>query len=849
MVDLRILRQKGISAKSWRDLLEIKDNTTGGENRLASNTPLSDAELKRENLRERIRQRCVHGRDWNFTNWQTYRALDIIWDAPSRQMSPSIISSIIDRYKDSEQVKEVLTAYGFNLDDLFIETDQIDPKTRLPIKKLSIPAFFNVIVPLVRPYLNIRRAKLVNDRNLHPFHFFKSLIHSKENRVKVAVLNSRVDAMSKQYNYFEALNQSVFQMLLYGHCLKFTQEEWHFEEQERVTGEETTTVEADPEIKNSLGLIPGEGTEEYKEELEESREQVTEKKYKTEKYCVREGLRYHHPHPSRVFWDFSHPMKTFNTDTGASFAGYWKVMRFGELAHNPDFFNTERVSIGDVSWWSAHSTFFNEVYGSAVINVPAIPNPPEDVRQEDREAWLSEHSFYGSDMMDKSIVIFEYREKLIPSEWGLGDYDYPIWTRFVVAGDGTIIYAAPLGYVPVTAYKDNGDEKRRDDASLALQLAPFQDQLSNLLAQYIYAAKQNLTNLTMIDTNVVQPGILTKLKNLGERLFRGVNIIEFDSRKMNKMLLGGGVPQAFYSHRFPPLDTNAILQAMKVVIDLAERVLQFSSQEIAQAATHEQTKAEIETIAATTTNVLQYTGTAVDQGMEADAIQIYQALTNYGEDEFLVQIPADHGLTETQLADIGITMDAEFKQDGQLIAVTAKKTALQLITFAEPAEARNRVTDFEAAQGMATFVRDLLANPMTQAAIGPDQAIALANQIAKLAGVPLEDELRNMTEETKQAEAQNLLKQVIDQVMGQVKEGMVPLMTRIKDVTSKVDALYKALNLPIPSGNGQNGGQAVPIVNGPQTRQSAGAGAGGGGAAEVAVPPAGPAPQAPAIIA
>lgn len=784
MVDKRVLAAHGVSAEKWKPLFvsatERRALVRSGAPAVPEAKPRDDSdksnslqdtdEVRLDSFLARMWARIRAGRDYNLSSYRVYYGLDLIWDAPFRQLSPSLIATLATKFENTEEVKEVLRTFGFVLDDVIVKTGTRDPKTNAEVMKVNVPAFFSVMVPLVRSYLNIRRAKIVNDRNREPFFQYAPAIRSKANRVRCEALTSRVEQMTQQYNYLEDLNQDVFAMLLYGRGMEFTMEEWDKEEQT---------------LYDNTG--------------------------KQKDVVTRCGLRYTHPHPTRQYWDMAHPIKSLNTDTGSTFVGFWRVIRYGELldmagVDEEGWYNVDKVIIGQTDWWTSGpaSWFWKTVY-PCTIKVPT-PSVPDGI--DDRESYLSAHPYYTPDLRDASVLIVEHREKIIPKMCGLGDYDKPVWARFVVAGDGTVIYAAPMCYRPVTVYKDNGDEKRREDASLALQLAPFQDQMSNLLTQYLLAVKQNLVNLTMIDSNIVDQNTIKALRNLGETWYRGLNLFDYDAKKQIRM--GNNPANAILTHRFPQMDTNSIMMAMKTVIDLAERVLQFSSLEVAQAATHQQTKAEVDQLSNTTTNLLKYTGLPVDQAMSAKARQIYEAVVNYDEDEVWAQIPSDHAMTKEQLSAIGIELQGDTEEGEQRTHVKVKKSAFNLLSFARTPPSDDRETDIEAATAMATFVRDLMQNPITAQGIGAKQAIDLANQIAKLAGIRLDLPLSDKTQENQammqeqiQQQAQQMLKMVADQVLKQaqeqtmqiVKEGLVPVLGEIKSVAQKVQMLYAASGL------------------------------------------------------
>jgi len=777
MIDVRILKKHGCSAEAWRKIFEgrIRERPQR-KNGIVEKTAAQKDKI--DALMERIWDRIVCGRDWNFANFTTIHAMDLIWDAPFRQVSPTLISSVCAKHgKNTEEVKSALKGLGLDLDSVLVPTDKRDPKTGELIQAVNVPSFFSVMVPLARAMATSRRARMINDRNRDPFFEFKAATQSKLNRVRCEVLTSRIQETSKAYDYLGIVNQAVLQMFLYPTgCLLFTKEEYDSCEQMRL-----------------------------------------DKDGKEDKYIVREGLRYHTPHPARTYCDMAHPMRTFNTDTGCEFAGHWQVLRYGDIYDNDGFYNKDKINIGGLGWFNSFPSFWQTVYTGCTLKIPSVDFTG---KPEDREEFIS-NSFYSGDMRDHSVMLCEHREKLIPKDWGLGDYPYPIWCRFVVAGDGTIVYAAPMGYTPVCVFKDNGDDKRVADASLVLQLAPYQDQLSNLFTQFLLAVKQNLANFTMVDGAIVDDATIKKLTNDGETYFRGLNIFRYDSKTLFR--LQADARQAVISHRFAPMDINGIVLAMKLTIDMAERVLQFSAQEVAQAASHEQTKAEIDHVAASTTNIVEYTGIPLDAGMNAMAHQNYEALMNYGQDEFYAQIPSDHELTEEQLTALGITQDEDDKEetrDKKVRVKIKKKSAMQLDSFATVPPTNKRQTNWEAAQAISQFYATILNNPVVQMALGPKQMVEIANQIAKLAGLHLDADLRDMTAENQKKQASDLLKQAVDAVLGivrtETKQGLEVIMSEIKDVTMKVDALTKAFAQHVASTSnplaGPDGGGIPPVM-------------------------------------
>lgn len=759
MVNLKLLEKRGISVEKLKALLSREEKD-----------PAVSEKLK--NFRLRLSSRIRRGIDANISKGYIFHALDSAYDLPFKQVSPTLLNTLLDKDADDEKVKSAINAYGFDLNSVVIESK--DEKTGKTIRKVNAPAFFAVYVPLVKAYIAIRWGKIMNDRRLVPFLKYEPAISDPKSRTQCEALTSRIEVMSNQMGYFNAVKQAVFYMLLYSVCLKFPTEEWYVEKQETEKQEDDTIEEGEGDKKRFFRI-------------------------------TKEGIRYHHPHPSRIFYDEAYKLSSFNTDSGCEFAGFWKVLRYKDLRNNSSYYNTDKITVGDLKFWNNASLFFNTVYNCTI----EIPQPVASSVSNDRESKMAETT-YSDVMDDKSVLVSDYYEKIIPSECGLGDYDCPVWFRFVVAGFDTILYAAPLPYCPAIYYGYDPDENRSMNSSLGMEVLPFQDQVSNLFSQYLLAVKQNLTNITFVDEDVVGDTWLNKIKNYGEKLWRGHNFMPFSSAKLKKHQHDHR--QAFYSHKFPYLDTNGILQAINTVLQVMERTLVMSSQEIAQAASHEQTREEVKNISQSTSTRLTFTSHPVDDAREAMKMQLYLGLMAYGQDEFYAQIPFESTLTKEKLKELGFTWaegSEEKDMDGNIKRVSAKankNTAIALVKFAANRDGNDRIDNTQNAVQMANALASWMGNPILSAAIGPDQGIMMLNMISRMAGFPREFKLQNKAPQVEQQQNEQqqqlieLLKKLKDTILGEVQAGLQPILDKEKELDARLISIEDLLrNAPSPS--------------------------------------------------
>lgn len=810
-MDLDILKKRGITEESLKKKLEVSVDVPiplGSQ----SSTPAADAnsdEYKLANLVRRIRSRVQEGMSRNFQDFQLYYALDKAWETPLRQVPNTLVQQFVNSNANDERVYQAFNDWGLT----HMIEEKPDPKAPgKTIKTFNLPTFFQVFVPLVKSYVTIRWAKIMNDRRVFPFFKFEPAKQTSALSMICEALTDRVQVMSSQYGYFDVVKQAVLKMLVYSQCFLFPRTPWHSEEQYK-TADKTDVLLKKKKANSRTTTNPDGEVASVGDTIKET---------------TSEGIYYHAPHPTRTFYDLAHGPYTFNYGThGCEYAGYWRIARYREILGG-NYWNKDRIALGSVDLIGDHQLFFSTVYSGCTLKMgratpPKTPEGPQigaeigvGTASTDRERQIA-NQYYGTEHGDQGVLVTEYFERLIPKDNGLGDYDCPVWFKFVIASDSaTVLHAEPVPYCPVIYFGYDADESRSKNASLALEVLPFQDHFSNMLSQTILTCKQNLANIAFIDEDQLTTGddmrntarqTIDRIQNVGEGLYRTINLFPYSSKKMQRMQLGkNGMPDVVQSFGLPKGNVQELTNVLKTILDILERVLVMSSQEIAQAASHELRVDEVRNINESTSSRLMFTATPVDIAMDAMKRQNYQGLMAYGDDDIWVHIPADNALTPKQVEALGFTIhdkDLQSERDRYHLATISKdSTAVPLWAFSSTRYDSDRVDGVKIAQAMASFIQPYLMNPMTAQAIGPEQAIELANQISRIAGLPRDFKLRNTgpsTAEEQQAQAQQQLKAVVDTVLQQVQGEITPLLDVVKSTDSRLQYLFKALKIPIPN--------------------------------------------------
>lgn len=678
---------------------------------------------KRDALKDLIRTRVREGIESGLRDHKIWWAVDLAYDAPFNQLAPTIVRDILSKHQDTREILDALKNWNVGIDDIIIEKI-VDGKV---MQILNVPAFFQVIVPLVKAYVTIRRAKLFNDRNVTPLFKYEASKNNTLNKLIGEIVTDIVEQISSLYGYRDLLKQIILQMLQYGSCFQFPMEEWHEEQQ---------TVERN-----------GKETDE----------------------TIREGLRYWLPHPSRTFWDMNHRPSTFNTDSGCEWGGYWRVNRYSGVVDNEKYWNTDKIAYGTKNWASSYKTYFTEVSPCTMAWPSMQSTATTGAGRDDREHAVN---LYSTNDRDKAVFTVELFMKLIPKDWHLGDYKHRTWMRFVVGGDDTVLWNKPLSFPPIIYWGYDPDESRKRNSSFSLELLPYQDHFSNFMTQYIFSIKQNLTRMVWYDTAQVGKDSIDAVENLGKRRYGSVPFVPYNSRQAR--VAGVDIEEAFSNVNFPLHNTSEIVTAMTTTLSILERIMVISNQEIGQQATHEQSAEETKTIAGSTLTRVNFTGSGLDSGTDAWKKQLYRAARANLKKDVTAQASLNVPGASKALEKLGFKVkESETTEDEKKmtakVEVLGKMDNLELEYFISSREGQDRTTSMQAANAIAQVLQPVLANERLFEAVGEEQIVELVNQFAHLAGMNKDFKLMA----GKGGGARQALAEEVAKMAGQIKEAAV----------------------------------------------------------------------------
>jgi hypothetical protein len=355
----------------------------------------------------------------------------------------------------------------------------------------------------------------------------------------------------------------------------------------------------------------------------------------------------------------------------------------------------------------------------------------------------------------------------------------------------------------------DSDEYASRNSSMVLEALPFQNQFENLLSQHLYSVRQNLINISFIDEEAVEKSWLDKLRNMGEKLVRGVNLIPFSSKIWSrKQLRPENVVQNF---RFPQLNTQETMTAMNMVLDIMDRVLLMSKQELGQQASHEQSREEVRILSQTGSTRLQFTAMPLNQMREAKKVMLYKGLMAYGEDEFYAQIPTEEYVTPELLAEVGFTADQSTlsaglesarsmdpnRKETMTLKVSKSQLAIPLHMFAATRDGSDRVNNAEGGAAMLQFVAQATTNPNWVTAAGMPQLMDLTNMALQIMGFPRDFRIRFTGKDPEEQATE--LQQMVQGVLQQVDQKLAPIDEGLQKHGQVIKALAEAMQMQLPS--------------------------------------------------
>lgn len=335
--------------------------------------------------------------------------------------------------------------------------------------------------------------------------------------------------------------------------------------------------------------------------------------------------------------------------------------------------------------------------------------------------------------------------KIRPRDWGMGKYPFPIWVHLTIANSRTVIACEIMPDCPGFVFSFNESQQRLVNLSMAMDIMPFQDQLSNLYSQLLECAKRDLFGIAVLNIDAFPKDNPESQKLLdefraamrSEDFYARMSLLEVSFIKAKD--LGIDLANIFSVIRQPPnTQLQEIITAISQTIMLAERVMALSPQEQAQLSPRETSATEVQIIAGTTENIYQFISDAIDEGRAAWKRYCYNALMSCGTEEIRLPVISRYRPDVAQRIGFSVTDEEEvpplMNTAGmkQFSVIGTKKNLVAEYIFSSR-DGADRASNIQAAQTL-TQMLSVLLQPPAMSMLTRDKFADVLNTIIRQSG-------------------------------------------------------------------------------------------------------------------
>lgn len=758
MVDLKVLRAFGTTNERLKEIFtaERPQGLDGRKGTKAERAAVMEQKRRieedmvtRQRFQRRIQTRVEEGIVFSLKNWRLYAAIDLAWDTSTLNRMTIPLLMYAQGKVNVEKCAHLLesTRYG---------RDCIKKDKEGKVTGIDVPKFVETNFNLVRSVIGRRHAAQKNKYNsLWPYYDYESRSTGLAGKCRADVLSQRVDIMADQYDYRHHDSQVIRDAMLYGHVFDFPIRYWDVKRQWRMKKGATDPTDV-------------------------------------ESYVEKEGIPWHNPHPSRVFWDNSRPYATLNTDTGINWVGFWDLVRFNQIEDNPHYFNKHVIGWtgkfwGDGGVVNQYTDYFTH-YSYTIL--PPQTGEVDLSKANDRTANIG---IYSGNYRDASVFLSNYYEKIVPKDYNIGDYPYPVWVHLVVASNNTVVYAEFLPTTPGAVLSINESDNRQVNVSLAHEVLPYQDQMTNLITHMLLMCQISIFKIIGINKDVVDAENLKAIENQ----LKGMNwateplVVIYSLAKLSE---AGVNPR----EAIQIAETNqgatiaSLFEAMIKLVSLSERLLALSPAEQGQPAPREISATEVSEIANTTQSIYSSISSDIDEFRAAKKRIIYDSIVICQESE--INCPVKNRYTKKTVERAGFKVVEDEDDDVQdsvsrrTIVIGSGKALVSDVIFTTR-DGDERAVNTQAANGLVQLVGLVLSAPVVVQKLGREKLYDLFNEIFRMSGAGFDLKLEMDEGESNDIGEDEIkaMQQSIEQISGMLNQLAQQLKINAQNIAKQAE--------------------------------------------------------------
>lgn len=717
----------------------------------------------RQNMEREIRVRIDEGVIRSLKDYQFWAAADLAWDASpvNKATIPLIMYA-----QGKVNIQTAATA----MEGLNGATSCVKKDKEGHAYDIDIPRFLECNINLIRSFVTRRLSAQSNIfSDLYPFYKYEARTTGIVGKCRADVLSQRVDIMSDQFDYRHHDVQCMRDAFLYGHCVDFPRSSWEIQRQWVIKDvakgmENTETPESNSDLTAEI---------------------------------VREGIGWVNPHPSRVFWDNSSALTSINTDTGAEFIGFWDIVRYRDVMQNPSYYNCD--SIGwSTKFWGIGGIYLNyKSYFDSFLTQIKPPSFPQGSQldpagENDRKSNIG---VYSVDLEDASLLLTNYFRRLIPKDIGCGDYPYPVWVRFIVASDATVIFAELYPSTPAAVLSINENDSKQLNLSVAHELMAYQDQLTNLFNQMLSICQNAAFRAIGINIDALSEPQVNSVREM----LKGVNwsadplVYEFSLTKLAELGIIKPDQVITVTQAKTESQLTAIFESMAKLIAMAEKLMAMSPAEQGQPAPREISATEVTQIASTTSSIYSFITTSINEFRSAKKRIIYEALVCCSEGQ--IKCPVMDRYTKETIKKAGFEaidgteegFESPRGMDRYTVIGTKRKLVHDYIFTSR--DGSERPANTQAANTLVQLLSQFMNSPVIMSAMGKEKLYEIVNEIFRLsgAGVDLNLELKQGEDNSLGEDEAKKFQQIVQQLAQQMQQ----LANAVQSDTQDIQQLKK----------------------------------------------------------
>jgi hypothetical protein len=451
------------------------------------------------------------------------------------------------------------------------------------------------------------------------------------------------------------------------------------------------------------------------------------------------------------------------------------VCRFGDIKDNPAFFNRECITYGASYWdvFANYRAYFNQYYSQ--LKIPSADsvtgwlsgsNPAAD---NDRKNLIG---MFSAEQIDMSMFKAEYFRKVIPKDIGCGSYPFPVWCRFIVAGDTRIIYAQFMPSTPAAVLSINEKDDRQINASFAMDLLWAQDMMSNLVNNLLLSIQQDLFKVFGLNSDMLTKeevdSITTALK--GHDWATKPVVIPFSVKGLADEL--GIKTDAIFkiSETRGSTSLQYVFQAMTQLLSLVDRMLAMSPAENGQPAPREISATEVAEISTTTTSVYSFISDDIDEFRAAKKRILYESMIICRQRPVMAPVLGRYTRKTVEAAGFQVIDDVVPTSTNDVAQRTVTGSARNLVHdyIFSSRDGAERPVNTQSANTLVQLLQVVLQVPAVVNKLGKEKIYDMFNEVFRLsgAGVDLNLEMADGEEEDFGEDEVKQLAGVVEQLKG-----------------------------------------------------------------------------------